>query len=76
MNKSSTAPQPIENVALGSTIGMLDGVVRLDSWTKEADGTYTYYVSLGRLKNHRMRGKSGMVQVYSVPDDIAPWFGV
>lgn len=67
----------ITDVVPGSVIGMLDGVVKVDEVRPMGDNSVTVYVSIGKLKRHPVPMKADtMVDVYNVPADVAPWYGV
>lgn len=68
----------ITEVPAGHTIGMLDGVVRLDSVMVDTDPSKVIaLVSIGKLKGHPVRmAADAIVTVYSIDPDIAPWYGV
>lgn len=68
---------PLADLVVGSTIGMLDGVVKFDGFQDHGNGNATVYVSLGRLVNHPVRYKmDSTFTVYSVPAGSLAFHGV
>jgi translation initiation factor IF-1 len=68
--------QTVETLTPGTTIGMLDGVVKVVD-VQSNMGSTTVYVSIGKLKRHPVRFNTGdEVEVYTMPPGLAPWYGV
>lgn len=58
------------------TIGMLDGVVKVDG-TRISDDEVIVYVTIGKLHWHPVTYRLGAeVEVFNMPDDLRGWYGV
>jgi len=66
----------VTELEAGMTIGMLDGVVKVDD-VRTVDEVVTVYVSIGKLHFHPVRFRLDQsVEVYDVPSNLRGWYGV